>query len=66
MLIGILLRRKEFVRQINEGNSFNIDTDFVIRCLFAVSEIGTKFELDLLRKKDNVEDNVDRLRPRSH
>jgi hypothetical protein len=45
----------EFVRQINEGNSFNIDTDFVIRCLFAVSELGTKFELDLLRRKDNVE-----------
>jgi hypothetical protein len=45
----------EFVRQINEGNAFDIDTDFVIRCLFAVSELGTKFELDLLRKKDNVE-----------
>lgn len=48
----------EFVRQINEGNSFELDTDFVIRCLFAVSDLGTKFELDLLRKKDNV----DRLR----
>jgi hypothetical protein len=45
----------EFVRQINEGNSFNIDTDFVIRCLFAVSELGTKFELDLLRRRDNVD-----------
>src|SRR5207249_2214025 len=45
----------EFVRQINEGNDFQIDTDFVIRCLFAVSEMGTKFELDLLRKKDNVQ-----------
>jgi hypothetical protein len=48
----------EFVRQINEGNSFELDTDFVIRCLFAVSDLGTKFELDLLRRKDNV----DRLR----
>ncbi len=48
----------EFVRQINEGNAFELDTDFVIRCLFAVSGLGTKFELDLLRKKDNV----DRLR----
>jgi Protein of unknown function DUF262 len=48
----------EFVRQINEGNAFEVDTDFVIRCLFAVSELGTKFELDLLRKKNNV----DRLR----
>jgi len=45
----------EFVRQINEGNAFEIDTDFVIRCLFAVSDLGTKFELDLLRRKDNVE-----------
>ena len=44
----------EFVRQINEGNHFDIDTDFVIRCLFAVSGLGTKFELDLLRQKDNV------------
>lgn len=48
----------EFVRQINEGNALELDTDFVIRCLFAVSDLGTKFELDLLRKKDNV----DRLR----
>jgi hypothetical protein len=45
----------EFVRQINEGNSFDLDTDFVIRCLFAVSDLGTKFELDLLRKKNNVD-----------
>jgi hypothetical protein len=45
----------EFVRQINEGNAFDLDTDFVIRCLFAVSDLGTKFELDLLRKKKNVE-----------
>lgn len=45
----------EFVRQINEGNDFDIDTDFVIRCLFAVSGLGTKFELDLLRRRDNVE-----------
>jgi len=44
-----------FVRQINEGNAFELDTDFVIRCLFAVSDLGTKFELDLLRKKGNVD-----------
>ncbi len=48
----------EFVRQINAGNSFDIDTDFVIRCLFAVSDLGTKYDLDLLRTKDSV----DRLR----
>ncbi len=44
----------EFVRQIKEGNTFDLDTDFVIRCLFAVSGLGTKFDLDALRKKDNV------------
>jgi hypothetical protein len=45
----------DFVRQINEGNTFELNNDFVIRCLFAVSDLGTKFELDLLRKKNNVE-----------
>jgi len=44
----------EFVKAINEGTSFELDTDFVIRCLFAVSHLGTKFDLDLLRKKNNV------------
>ena len=45
----------DFVRSVNEGNSFNLDTDFVIRSLFAVSDIGTKFDIDLLRKKSNVD-----------
>jgi hypothetical protein len=45
----------DFVRQIKEGNAFDLDTDFVIRCLFAVSGLGTKFDLDQLRRKDNVE-----------
>jgi uncharacterized protein with ParB-like and HNH nuclease domain len=45
----------EFVKSINEGTSFELDTDFVIRCLFAVSHLGTKFDLDVLRKKNNVE-----------
>jgi hypothetical protein len=45
----------EFVRGVNEGNAFALDTDFVIRCLFAVSDLGTKFDLDLLRRKDSVE-----------
>jgi uncharacterized protein with ParB-like and HNH nuclease domain len=44
-----------FVLNINKGNSLNIDTDFVIRCLFAVSDLGTKFDVDLLRNKNNVE-----------
>ena len=45
----------DFVQEANKGNSFEIDTDFVIRCLFAVSDLGTKFDLDRLRKKQNVE-----------
>ena len=45
----------DFVRSINEGNSFGLNNDFVIRCLFAVSDLGTKFDLNLLRKKSNVE-----------
>jgi hypothetical protein len=45
----------DFVKQINQGNSFELDTDFVIRCLFTVSNLGTKFNIDLLRNKSNVE-----------
>lgn len=44
----------EFVSKINESNSFELDTDFVIRCLFTVSDLGAKFDFDLLRKKDNI------------
>jgi len=49
------VRLPEFVDEIGEGNSFDIDTDFVIRCLFAVSDLGTKFNIDLLRNKSNVD-----------
>jgi Protein of unknown function DUF262 len=45
----------EFVRQVNRGNSFDLDTDFVIRCLFAVSDLGTRFDLDLLRSQSQVD-----------
>jgi len=45
----------EFVYSINEGNSFELDSDFVIRCLFAVSDLGTRFDIDVLRKKSNIE-----------
>jgi len=44
-----------FVRRVNQGNAFELDNDFVIRCLFAVSELGTKFDLDLLRKRHNAD-----------
>lgn len=45
----------DFVSKVNEGNSFEIDIDFVIRCLFAVSDLGTKFDIDLLRKKTHMQ-----------
>jgi len=44
----------DFIREINAGNSFGINNDFVIRCLLAVSDLGTKFDVNLLRKKTNV------------
>ena len=46
----------EFVDSINEGNSFDLDTDFVVRCLFAVSGLGGKLNIDLLRKQSNVDE----------
>ncbi len=45
----------DFVEKINQGNSFELDIDFVIRCLFAVSDLGTKFDIDLLRRKSKLE-----------
>ncbi|MDZ4819194.1 MAG: DUF262 domain-containing protein [Planctomycetota bacterium] len=45
----------DFVDAINEGNSFEINIDFVIRCLYAVSDLGTRFDIDLLRRKSNME-----------
>jgi 5-methylcytosine-specific restriction endonuclease McrA len=44
----------EFVDTINNGNSFDLDTDFVVRCLFAVSGLGGKLDIDLLRKQANI------------
>ena len=38
----------EFMAEANHGNSFDINSDFVIRSLFAVSDLGTKFDIDLL------------------
>ncbi len=45
----------EFVQQINAGNNFDLDTTFVIRCLFAVSGLGTRFDPNLLRKPSMVD-----------
>ncbi|MFO8011910.1 MAG: DUF262 domain-containing protein [Phycisphaerae bacterium] len=43
-----------FVQRINRGNSFNLDTDFVIRCLLAVSGLKTEFDTETLRHQANV------------
>jgi hypothetical protein len=43
-----------FVRSINRGNAFDINTDFVVRCLFAVCDLGTRLDIDLLRNQSNV------------
>ncbi len=45
----------DFIREINDGNNLGIDIDFVIRSLFTVSDLGSKFDVDLLRKYSNVE-----------
>jgi hypothetical protein len=45
----------EFVRRVNEGNSYAIDTDFVVRCLFVVSDLGSRLDLNLLRTRSNVD-----------
>lgn len=53
----------EFVDKVNDGNSFEIDIDFIIRCLFAVSDLGTKFDIDMLRKRSNmykIQENFER------
>lgn len=44
----------EFIKEINEGNNLGIDIDFVIRSLFTVSNLGSKFDVDLLRKQSNI------------
>jgi hypothetical protein len=44
----------DFIKEINEGNNLGIDIDFVIRSLFAVSNLGSRFDVDLLRKHSNV------------
>lgn len=45
----------DFIKDINDGNNLGIDIDFVIRSLFSVSNLGSKFDVDLLRKFSNVE-----------
>lgn len=45
----------KFVEEINSTTNFDIDKDFIIKCLFAVSDFGPKYDIDILRKKTNVD-----------
>lgn len=45
----------QFVHSINKGNSLNLDTDFVIRCLLAVSDLKIEFDAETVRSQANVE-----------
>jgi uncharacterized protein with ParB-like and HNH nuclease domain/5-methylcytosine-specific restriction endonuclease McrA len=45
----------KFVKEINSGNDFDLDEDFVIRCLFVISDLGSKFDVTALRKKSDIE-----------
>lgn len=44
-----------FIKEINGSSNLNIDTDFVIRCMFSTAGLGTRLDFDLLRRKSNVE-----------
>ena len=44
-----------FVKEINSGNDFDLDEDFVIRCLFVISNLGSKFDVTALRKKTDID-----------
>ena len=45
----------KFIRSVNEKSSIEIDSDFVIRCIFSVAGLGTRLDINLLRKPANVE-----------
>ncbi len=44
-----------FVEELNSNTNFDFDKDFVIKCLFAVSDFGPKYDIDVLRKKSNID-----------
>lgn len=45
----------QFIKEINAGNNFDLDEDFVIRCLFVISNLGSKFDVTALRKKSDID-----------
>lgn len=44
----------KFVKDINSGNNFDLDEDFIIRCLFVISDLGSKFDVTALNKKSDI------------
>jgi len=46
---------QSFLNSLDGRNPFGLDSDLVLRCLLVVSDLGTKFDLDVLRKKDNID-----------
>ena len=43
------------MEELNSNTNFDFDKDFVIKCLFAVSDFGPKYDIDVLRKKSNID-----------
>lgn len=43
------------IKEVNTSSGLEIDTDFVIRCMFSTAGLGTRLEFDLLRKRSNVD-----------
>ncbi len=44
----------KFVKEINSKNDFELDEDFVIRCLFVISNLGSKFNVTALKNKSDI------------
>ncbi|WP_421418890.1 GmrSD restriction endonuclease domain-containing protein [Agrobacterium tumefaciens] len=44
-----------FLGELNAQSGLAFDNDFVIRCMFCVSGIGTRLDFDLLRDRKNIE-----------
>ena len=45
----------KFIADVNAKSSIQIDSDFVIRCIFSVAGLGTRLDIGLLRRAKNVE-----------
>ena len=45
----------KFIQDVNTNSYLEIDNDFVIRCLFSVAGLGTRLDIALLGKEENVE-----------